>query len=110
MPAARYHVGGLTIRVLSDGCSWQDAGAVHGLVPRVMWERVTTDLNAQHQIPLALNCLLLESDGKTVLIETGQGVEQLAVPHRAAPRPQQVAVLVALARLDQHGSPLRLPP
>ena len=73
MPAARYHVGGLTIRVLSDGCSWQDAGAVHGLVPRVMWERVTTDLNAQHQIPLALNCLLLESDGKTVLIETGQG-------------------------------------
>ncbi len=78
MPAARYNVGGVPIRVLSDGQSWQDAGAVHGLVPRVMWERVTTGLNAQHQIPLGLNCLLLESDGKTVLIETGQGDKDFA--------------------------------
>ena len=80
MPAARYHVGALPITVVSDGQSWQDAGAVHGLVPRVMWERVTDTLNDQHQIPLGLNCLLLESDGKTVLIETGQGdkdVEQI---------------------------------
>lgn len=72
-PTARYNVGSLSIAVVSDGQSWQDAGAVHGLVPRVMWERVTDDLNAQHQIPLGLNCLLLESDGNTVLIETGQG-------------------------------------
>ena len=73
MPAARYQVGSLPITVVSDGRAWRDAGAVHGLVPRVMWERVTDDLNDRHQIPLGLNCLLLESDGKTVLIETGQG-------------------------------------
>ena len=73
MTSARYQVGSLPLTVVSDGEAWRDAGAVHGLVPRVMWERVTDTLNDRHQIPIGLNCLLLESDGKTVLIETGEG-------------------------------------
>lgn len=78
MVVARYQVGSLPITVVSDGRAWRDAGAVHGLVPRVMWERVTDDLNDRHQIPLGLNCLLLESDGKIVLIETGLGDKDFA--------------------------------
>ena len=68
-----YRVGSREVRVLSDGVIWLDAGAVFGLVPKIMWSRVTGETNELNQIPLALNCLLLESDGKTVLIETGQG-------------------------------------
>jgi glyoxylase-like metal-dependent hydrolase (beta-lactamase superfamily II) len=78
VPAARYYVGSLPITILSDGRSWRDAGAIHGLVPRVMWERVTDNLNDRNQIPIGLNCLLLESGGKTVLIETGQGDKDIA--------------------------------
>ena len=73
VPSPSYLVGDLRLTVLSDGTFWQDAGAVFGLVPKIMWQRVTGETNARNQIPLALNCVLLESDGKTVLIETGQG-------------------------------------
>ncbi len=73
MAHATYHVGDLPITVVSDGTVWADAGAVFGLVPRVLWSRVSPAPNARNQIPLGLNCLLLRSGGKTVLIETGQG-------------------------------------
>ena len=56
-----YRVGSREVRVLSDGLIWLDAGAVFGLVPKVMWQRVTGQTNELNQIPLALNCLLLES-------------------------------------------------
>lgn len=68
-----YRVGSREITVLSDGVIMLDAGAVFGLVPKVMWSRVIDGTNELNQIPLALNCLLTQSDGKTVLIETGQG-------------------------------------
>ena len=68
-----YRVGSREIKVVSDGVIMLDAGAVFGLVPKVMWSRVIDGTNELNQIPLALNCLLTESDGKTVLIETGQG-------------------------------------
>lgn len=74
MPASPvYRVGSREITVLSDGVIMLDAGAVFGLVPKVMWSRVINGTNELNQIPLALNCLLTQSDGKTVLIETGQG-------------------------------------
>ena len=68
-----YRVGSREIKVVSDGVIMLDAGAVFGLVPKVMWSRVIDGTNELNQIPLALNCLLTESDGKIVLIETGQG-------------------------------------
>ena len=68
-----YRVGSCEIKVVSDGVIMLDAGAVFGLVPKVMWSRVIDGTNELNQIPLALNCLLTESDGKIVLIETGQG-------------------------------------
>ena len=73
MPSPVYLVGDLRLIVVSDGTIWMDAGAVFGLVPKIMWQRVTAEINSKNQIPLALNCLLLQSAGKTILIETGQG-------------------------------------
>jgi len=70
---ARFSVGSVDLAVVSDGGFWYDAGAVFGIVPRVMWERVTPPLDDRYRMPLSLNCLLIRSHGKLVLIETGVG-------------------------------------
>ena len=70
---AKFKVGAVDLTVVNDGMFWQDAGAVFGLVPRLMWERVAPPMDERYRIPLGLNCLLLRSRGKTVLIETGVG-------------------------------------
>ncbi len=75
MPAT-HRLGNLDLRVLSDGRYYQDAGAVFGIVPRVMWERLGIELNERHQMALGLNSLLLSSQGKTILIETGVGEKE----------------------------------
>ena len=69
----KYRVGSLELVVLSDGTFRLDAGAVFGVVPRPMWEPVVEDLDESHRTGLGLNCLLLQSEGKTILIETGVG-------------------------------------
>ena len=93
-----YRVGSREIRVLSDGVIWLDAGAVFGLVPKIMWQRVTGETNELNQIPLALNCLLLESDGKTVLIETGQGNKDFEQTRRRGWEPDHGKLIDDLAR------------
>ena len=97
-PSPIYRVGGTEITVLSDGVIWLDAGAVFGLVPKIMWSRVTGETNERNQIPLALNCLLLESDGKTVLIETGQGNKDFEQTRGRGWEPDHGALLDDLAR------------
>ena len=97
-PSPQYRVGSRTVTVLSDGVIWLDAGAVFGLVPKVMWERVTGATNDRNQIPLALNCLLMESDGKTVLIETGQGDKDFEQTRRRGGEPDHGKLLDDLAR------------
>lgn len=70
---ARYQLGGLEFAVLSDGTYKYDAGAVFGIVPRVMWERVVPPLDEMYRLTLGLNCLLIRSEGHVVLVETGVG-------------------------------------
>jgi glyoxylase-like metal-dependent hydrolase (beta-lactamase superfamily II) len=71
-----HRLGNLYLRVLSDGQYFQDAGAVFGIVPKLMWERLGIALNERHQMALGLNSLLLSSQGKTILIETGVGEKE----------------------------------
>ncbi len=75
MPA-RHRLGNLHLHILSDGLYFQDAGAVFGIVPKIMWERLGIPLNDRHQMSLGLNSLLLQSQGKTILIETGVGEKE----------------------------------
>jgi glyoxylase-like metal-dependent hydrolase (beta-lactamase superfamily II) len=84
MPA-RYRLGNLDLHVLSDGVYHQDAGAVFGIVPRVMWERLGFGLNDRYQMALGLNSLLVRSEGKTVLIETGVGEKERPLAQTARP-------------------------
>jgi glyoxylase-like metal-dependent hydrolase (beta-lactamase superfamily II) len=73
---ARHRLGNLDLHVLSDGVYFQDAGAVFGIVPRLLWERLNIALNDRHQMALGLNSVLLRSQGKTILIETGVGEKE----------------------------------
>ena len=71
--AAKYRLGSLDLSIISDGSFYQDAGAVFGVVPRMMWESYAGHLDARHRMTLGLNSVVLRSQGKLVLIETGVG-------------------------------------
>ena len=71
--AARYRLGSLEFAVLSDGIYRYDAGAVFGIVPRVIWERVVPPLDTRHRLELGLNCLLIRSESRLVLVDSGVG-------------------------------------
>jgi glyoxylase-like metal-dependent hydrolase (beta-lactamase superfamily II) len=66
-------LGDLEFLVVSDGVMRQDAGAVFGLVPRIMWERYAGELDEQHRMRLGLNSLLVRAQDKLILIDTGCG-------------------------------------
>ena len=58
--------------VLSDGVFKVDGGAVFGSVPKMMWENlVPTD--RKNRVTMGLNCMLLQCDGRNILIDTGVG-------------------------------------
>jgi glyoxylase-like metal-dependent hydrolase (beta-lactamase superfamily II) len=67
-----HRIGALEIAVLHDGTVWVDAGGLFGLVPRNLFERHIKP-TSENLIPMALNCLLIRSQGKTILIDTGLG-------------------------------------
>jgi glyoxylase-like metal-dependent hydrolase (beta-lactamase superfamily II) len=61
-----------TWTVLRAGAFRLDGGGMFGLIPRVMWTKLVQP-DAENRIPLQTNCLLLESEGRRVLVETGFG-------------------------------------
>ena len=64
--------GELEIFVISDGRFRLDGGAMFGVVPRPLWQRRMPP-DERNRITLGLNCLLLRSAGKTIVVETGVG-------------------------------------
>jgi glyoxylase-like metal-dependent hydrolase (beta-lactamase superfamily II) len=64
--------GGLELTLLSDGVVYVDAGGPFGLVPRALYEeRFPPD--GHNRIPMTLNCLLIRSEERTILVDTGLG-------------------------------------
>jgi glyoxylase-like metal-dependent hydrolase (beta-lactamase superfamily II) len=65
-------LGDYRVEVIPDTEFRLDGGAMFGVVPRVLWERVTPpdDLN---RIRLNCNCLFIDTGKRKVLIETGLG-------------------------------------
>jgi len=64
--------GNLTLHLISDGVMRWDGGALFGLVPKVLWEQVV-EPDALNCVPMALNCLLIVSQGRHILVDTGLG-------------------------------------
>jgi glyoxylase-like metal-dependent hydrolase (beta-lactamase superfamily II) len=65
-------LGDLEFHVLSDGGFRLDGGAMFGVIPRPMWEKKFAP-DERNRIRLAMNCLLIWSAGKWILVETGAG-------------------------------------
>lgn len=65
-------VGDLAIRVLDGGQFWLDGGAMFGIIPKAIWSKQVA-VDDANRIPLATTCLLVETAGKRILIETGCG-------------------------------------
>lgn len=72
MIAAPRKLGRYQLHRLSDGQFRMDGGAVFGVVPRVMWEKITVP-DARNRITMATNCLLVRTPDSNVLIEAGIG-------------------------------------
>lgn len=98
----RYRVGAFDIAVVSDGTMRLDGGAVFGIVPRVLWEPVVgrDRIDAEHRIPLGLNCMLVRRGEHLLLVETGLG-NKLAGALREKVFPGEYGYL--LERLRQLG-------
>jgi glyoxylase-like metal-dependent hydrolase (beta-lactamase superfamily II) len=66
--------GGTRAALIQAGTFRSDAGALFGPVPRILWDRLVTDeIDSDHRLLQALNCLLVETPAGRVLIETGIG-------------------------------------
>lgn len=74
---ARYRIGEFDLAVISDGYIELDAGAVFGLIPRVMWEPIigAENIDSSYRIPLGLNCVVAQRGDEVLLIETGMGTK-----------------------------------
>ena len=65
-------LGDLEFHILNDGTFRLDGGAMFGVIPKPMWERVAP-ADERNRIPLAMNSLLIRAAGKWILVETGAG-------------------------------------
>ncbi|HEU4725083.1 MAG TPA: MBL fold metallo-hydrolase [Candidatus Eisenbacteria bacterium] len=67
-------IGPYTVRFLSGGRFRLDGGAMFGVVPKTLWNRVMP-ADEKNRIQMAMNCLLIEGNGKRVLVDAGSGTK-----------------------------------
>lgn len=65
-------LGKYELHALSDGFFRLDGGAMYGVVPRVLWEKLQPP-DDKNRIKLSLSCILVRTGKHNVLIETGIG-------------------------------------
>ena len=66
------NLGTTSIDVVSDGTLMLDGGSVFGQIPKSQWE-LQIKPDRRNRIRMALNCLLIQSPGKNILVDTGAG-------------------------------------
>lgn len=64
-------IGNYTIDLVDTGSFGLDGGAMFGVVPKALWTRAYTDPDDRNRIPMVSRCLLLRSDERTILVDTG---------------------------------------
>lgn len=72
MSLASITVGAFTLTPILDGYFRLDGGAMFGVVPRPLWEKVAPP-DDRHRIRLAMRAWLVRGHGHTVLIDAGAG-------------------------------------
>jgi glyoxylase-like metal-dependent hydrolase (beta-lactamase superfamily II) len=62
----------LKVHLLRDSVYWTDAGAIFGIVPKPIWSKHAKP-DRRGRVPLAVNCYLIQSKRRNVLVDTGLG-------------------------------------
>lgn len=65
-------IGAIDLEILNDGYYRMDGGVMFGVVPRVLWGKKLPP-DERNRVKMALRCLLIRIDGKTILVDTGIG-------------------------------------
>jgi glyoxylase-like metal-dependent hydrolase (beta-lactamase superfamily II) len=65
-------IGPWTVHTLETGVIRLDGGAMFGSVPKTIWSR-THPADDRNRITMAMRCLLLEGEGRRILIDDGAG-------------------------------------
>ncbi|PYU25100.1 MAG: MBL fold metallo-hydrolase [Acidobacteria bacterium] len=65
-------LGSIEFHILNDGTFRLDGGAMFGVIPKPMWERVVTP-DERNRITLTMNSLLIRTAAQWILVETGAG-------------------------------------
>ena len=90
--------GGTRVALIQAGTFRSDAGALFGPVPRLLWERwAAAEIDHEHRLLQALNCLLIETPAGRVVVETGIG-ERVSDKVRQMREYEGTPVAPALAR------------
>jgi glyoxylase-like metal-dependent hydrolase (beta-lactamase superfamily II) len=65
-------IGKYNLKILNSGFIGLDGGAMFGIIPKPLWQK-TNPPDELNRVSLATRNLLLESDSKKLLIDTGMG-------------------------------------
>ena len=65
-------LGDTRVFVIRDAMTAVDAGGAFGLIPRSLWSRYF-QADDQNRVPMAMHCLLIQTGGHNILIDTGLG-------------------------------------
>lgn len=65
-------IGEIDLQILNDGHWKSDGGAMFGVVPRVLWGKKLPP-DKRNRVRMALRCLLIRTDEKTIVVDTGIG-------------------------------------
>jgi len=90
-------LGCVVLHLVSDGLCWMDGGAVFGVVPKTVWQRVA-ESDEQNRVPMALNCLLIETCDEVILVDTGFG-PKMDAKQRSIYRLPESRLVASLAEL-----------
>ncbi len=67
-------LGPWKLHALETGYLWLDGGAMFGSVPKNLWSRSNAP-DERNRIRLAMRCLLLEGEGRRILVDDGVGAK-----------------------------------
>ncbi|HUF08222.1 MAG TPA: MBL fold metallo-hydrolase [Rhodothermales bacterium] len=65
-------IGPYNLHTVDAGRFRLDGGAMFGIIPKTLWNKYI-EADNRNRIPLAMRCLLLEGDGRLILIDNGLG-------------------------------------
>ncbi len=67
-------IGKYTLHQIETGRFGLDGGAMFGIVPKPLWEKVSPP-DERNRIELAARALLIKGDGRTILVDNGNGTK-----------------------------------